>query len=111
MSFHRAEGILTKSSTSVRKLMGLVKATSMFRIYKEKDEKTAEELIVDTQKRSLALTYRHGRMCTHTHTHKNKMSVDSLIYRLLEEMKATSPDTELQWTLEYFCITASKPQD
>lgn len=108
MSFHRAEGILTKSSTSVRKLMGYVKATSMFQIYKEKDEKTAEELIVNTQKRSLALTYRHIRMCTHA---KNKMSVDSLIYRLLEVMKATSPDTELQWTLEYFCIMASKPQE
>lgn len=66
MSFHRAEGIQTKLSTSVRKLMGYVKATSMFRIYKEKDEKTAEELIVNTQKRSLALTYRRIRMCTHT---------------------------------------------
>lgn len=65
MSFHRAEGILKKSSISVRKLMGYVKATAMFLIYKEKDEKTAEELIVNTQKRSLALTYRHIRMCTH----------------------------------------------
>lgn len=70
MSFHRAEGILTKLSTSVRKLMGVVKATSMFRIYKQKDEKRAEELIVNTQKRSLALTHihipRYVRMCTHT---------------------------------------------
>lgn len=58
MSFHRVEGILTKSSTSVRKLLGLVKATSMFIIYKEKDEKRAEELIVNFEKRFL----------THMHT-------------------------------------------
>lgn len=39
------------------------------------------------------------------------MNVDSLISRLLEAMKDTSPDTELEWTLEYFCIMASKPQE
>lgn len=66
MSFHRAEGILTKWSTSVRKLMGYVEATSMFQVYKGKDEKTAEELIANTQKRSLALTHRHRCMCTRT---------------------------------------------
>eukprot|EP00066_Takifugu_rubripes_P001154 XP_003962152.1 PREDICTED: uncharacterized protein LOC101073886 [Takifugu rubripes] len=76
----RAEGILKKSTTSVRKVLGAVKATSMFQIYKGKDAQRAEELFLDTQK------------------------------RLLEEMKATSPDTEIEWTLEYFCIMASKPQ-
>lgn len=33
-----------------------------------------------------------------------------MIYRFLEEMKATSPDTEIEWNLEYFYIIASKPQ-
>uniref|UniRef100_A0A674P8X2 Zgc:162396 n=1 Tax=Takifugu rubripes TaxID=31033 RepID=A0A674P8X2_TAKRU len=61
--------ILKKSTTSVRKVLGAVKATSMFQIYKGK-----------------------------------------MLRELLEEMKATSPDTEIEWTLEYFCIMASKPQ-
>lgn len=70
LSFHRAEGILTKSSTSVRKLLGLVKVTSMFQIYKEKDEERAEELIANTQKRSLTLSHTYTpldmNVCTHT---------------------------------------------
>lgn len=70
LSFHRVEGILTKSSTSVRKLLGLVKATSMFQIYKEKDEERAEELIANTQKRSLTLTLTYTpldmNICAHT---------------------------------------------
>uniref|UniRef100_A0A674NUE2 Methyltransferase type 11 domain-containing protein n=1 Tax=Takifugu rubripes TaxID=31033 RepID=A0A674NUE2_TAKRU len=76
----RAEGILEKSTTSVRKVLGSVKTSSMFQIYKGKDAQRAEELFLDTQK------------------------------RLLQEMKATSPDTEIEWTLEYYCVMASKPK-
>ncbi|CAF97197.1 unnamed protein product [Tetraodon nigroviridis] len=77
----RVEGIKTKSSTSLGKLWGFIKATSMFQIYKKKDEEKSEELIVNTKK------------------------------RFLEEMGPTSPDTELERTLEYYCIMASKPQE
>lgn len=54
VSFHRAEGVLAKSSTTLRKLMGLIKATSMFQVYKKKDVQRAEELCLSTQKRSVA---------------------------------------------------------
>ncbi|TWW80531.1 hypothetical protein D4764_01G0003460 [Takifugu flavidus] len=47
----RAEGILEKSTSSVRKVLGAVKTSSMFQIYKGKDAQRAEELFLDTQKR------------------------------------------------------------
>lgn len=33
-----------------------------------------------------------------------------MIYRLIEEMKTGSSDTELEQTLDYYCIMASKPE-
>ena len=53
VSFHRAEKILSKSATSLRQLMGVINATSMFQIYKKKDAQRAEELCLNTQKRSV----------------------------------------------------------
>lgn len=78
MSFHRVEGFLSKSSTSVRKLLGYYKTTSMFQMYKENDEEKAEELIANTQKRSLTHTYTLLYMNECARTHTNKLNADSL---------------------------------
>ena len=52
-----------KEPTSVRNLMGLIKTFSMFQAYKRKDPQMAEDLLLNTQKRSQAHT--------HTHTHRH----------------------------------------
>lgn len=65
---------------SVRTLVGFIESWSMFQTYKSKDPKGAEELLVNTQK------------------------------RLLEQMGVTSPDTEIEQELEYYCVLASKPR-
>ncbi|XP_070832680.1 putative methyltransferase DDB_G0268948 [Chaetodon trifascialis] len=75
----RVEGIQDKSSISVRNLVGFIESWSKFQAYKKKDAQTAEDLLLNTQK------------------------------RFLEEMGVTSPDTEIEQKLEYYCILASKP--
>ncbi|XP_074514324.1 putative methyltransferase DDB_G0268948 isoform X1 [Sebastes fasciatus] len=68
------------SSISVSSLVGFIESWSMFQGYKKKDPQTAEELLLNTQK------------------------------RFLEEMGVVSPDAEIEQQLEYFCVLASKPQ-
>lgn len=67
-------------SISVTSLVGFMKSWSYFQAYKRKDARAADDLLLSTQK------------------------------RLLEEMGVTSPDTEMEQEMEYFCILASKPQ-
>ncbi|XP_029315069.1 putative methyltransferase DDB_G0268948 [Cottoperca gobio] len=76
----RVECIQVNSSISVRNLVGFIESFSMFQAYKKKDPQTAEELLLNTQK------------------------------RFLEEMGVKSLDTEMEQELEYFCVLASKPQ-
>ncbi|XP_041807262.1 putative methyltransferase DDB_G0268948 [Chelmon rostratus] len=76
----RVEGIKVNSSISVRNLVGFIESFSMFQAYKKKDPQSAEDLLLSTQK------------------------------RFLEEMGVTSPDTEIEQELDYFCVLASKPQ-
>ncbi|KAM9347342.1 putative methyltransferase [Symphorus nematophorus] len=76
----RIECILVNSSISVRNLVGFIKSFSMFQSYKKKDPQTADHLLLNTQN------------------------------RFLEEMGVTSPDTEIEQELEYYCVLASKPQ-
>uniref|UniRef100_A0A3Q4AR70 Methyltransferase type 11 domain-containing protein n=1 Tax=Mola mola TaxID=94237 RepID=A0A3Q4AR70_MOLML len=75
----RIESIPVKSSISVSHLMGFIESLAMFQTYKKKDPRCAEDLLRNTQ------------------------------MRFLEEMRAVSPDTEIEHTVEYFCILASKP--
>ncbi|CAJ1078816.1 putative methyltransferase DDB_G0268948 [Xyrichtys novacula] len=76
----RIECIPVNTHVSVRNLVGLIESFSMFQIYKSKDPRCAQDLLLNTQK------------------------------RFLEEMGVTSPDTEVEVELEYFCVLASKPQ-
>ncbi|KAM9347451.1 putative methyltransferase [Symphorus nematophorus] len=76
----RTEFIQVSLSVSVENLVGFIESLSMFQTYKKKDPQTAEDLLLNTQK------------------------------RFLEEMGVTSPDTEIERQLEYFCVLASKPQ-
>ncbi|TDH07139.1 hypothetical protein EPR50_G00120480 [Perca flavescens] len=76
----RIECIRVKSTISVRNLVGFIESWSMSQDYKRKDPQAAEDLLLNTQK------------------------------RFLEEMGVTSPDTEIDQELEYFCVLASKPQ-
>lgn len=64
----------------VRDLVGFFETLSMFQTYKSKDPKGAEEMLINIQN------------------------------RLLEQMGVTSPDTEIEQELEYYCVLASKPQ-
>lgn len=74
VSFHRAEGILVKSSTSLRKLMGFMKATSMFQVYKKKDAQRAEELCLSTQERSVTHKCTNGFGFVKKHDSKGSVS-------------------------------------
>ncbi|KAM4608654.1 putative methyltransferase [Polymixia lowei] len=76
----RAECIEVKHLMSVRNLMGFMESWSMFQAYRRKDQKAAEGLLLSAQK------------------------------RFLEQMGVTSPDTEMELNMEYFCILASKPE-
>ncbi|XP_022597090.1 putative methyltransferase DDB_G0268948 [Seriola dumerili] len=76
----RIEGIRVKSVIPVRNVVGFVESWSMFQAYRKTDAQTAHDLLLNTQK------------------------------RFLEEMGVTSPDTEIEWEQEYFCVLASKPQ-
>lgn len=76
----RIESIRVSSPISVRNLVGFIETWSMFQASKKKDPQTAEDLLLKTQK------------------------------RFLDEMGVTSPDTEIEHELEYFCVLASKPQ-
>ncbi|KAM7407752.1 hypothetical protein PAMA_003483 [Pampus argenteus] len=76
----RIECILVNSLISVRNLLGFIESWSMFQAYSKKDPQTAEDLLLNIQK------------------------------RFLEVMGVTSPDTEIEWQKEYFCVLASKPQ-
>ncbi|XP_023278860.1 putative methyltransferase DDB_G0268948 [Seriola lalandi dorsalis] len=76
----RIEGIRAKSVIPVRNVVGFVESWSMFQAYRKTDAQTAHDLLLNTQK------------------------------RFLEEMGVTSPDTEIEWELEYFCVLATKPQ-
>ncbi|KAG7235130.1 hypothetical protein INR49_025235 [Caranx melampygus] len=76
----RIESIPVKSFISVRNVMGFVESWSMFQTYRKADPQNSHELLLNTQK------------------------------RFLKEMGVSSPDTEIEWELEYFCVLASKPQ-
>lgn len=76
----RIECIPASFSVSVRKLVGFISSWSMFQSYKKKDPQVAEDLLVNTQR------------------------------RFLEEMGVTSPDTEVEQKMEFYCVLASKPQ-
>ncbi|XP_070694125.1 putative methyltransferase DDB_G0268948 [Pempheris klunzingeri] len=76
----RMECIEVKSSISVRNLMGFIESWSMFQVYKNKDPQAAGDLLLNTQR------------------------------RFLEEMAVTSPETEMEQEMQYFCVLASKPQ-
>ncbi|CAK6964412.1 putative methyltransferase DDB_G0268948 [Scomber scombrus] len=76
----RIESILVNCPISVMNLVGFIQSWSMFQAYHKKDPQTAENLLLSTQK------------------------------RFLEVMGVTSPDTELEWQMEYFCVLASKPR-
>lgn len=75
----RIENFKSKTFISVRNLLGFIESFSMFQAFKKKDQKSAEDLLLNTQK------------------------------RFLEEMGVTSPDTEIEQELEYFCALATKP--
>ncbi|KAM9363987.1 putative methyltransferase [Pholidichthys leucotaenia] len=75
----RIEAFQTRSSIPVSNMIGFIESWSMFQAYKKKDWKSAEELLSNTQK------------------------------RFLDAMGVTSPDSEIERELEYFCILASKP--
>ncbi|XP_061579933.1 putative methyltransferase DDB_G0268948 [Cololabis saira] len=74
----RIESFRVKNLISVRHLLGFIETWSMFQGYKKKDPKSAEDLLVNTQK------------------------------RFLDEMGVTSLDTEIEQHFEYFCLLASK---
>nr|XP_019945160.1 PREDICTED: uncharacterized methyltransferase-like C25B8.10 [Paralichthys olivaceus] len=76
----RIECIQVKSFITLKNLVGFIETLSMFQTYKKDDPQAANNLLLNTQK------------------------------RFLDEMGVTSPDTELKWTMEYFCVLASKPQ-
>lgn len=76
----RIDSFNAKCFISVRKLVGFMESWSMFQAYKAKDRERAEELLLNAQK------------------------------RFLEEMGVTSPDTEIEYEIEYYCVLASKPQ-
>ncbi|KAF7656939.1 hypothetical protein LDENG_00034250 [Lucifuga dentata] len=75
----RIECIQTSFSISVRNVVGFIESWSMFQAYKRRHPQTAEDLLLNTQK------------------------------KFLEEMGVTSPDTEMELRMGYFCILASKP--
>ncbi|XP_028292843.1 putative methyltransferase DDB_G0268948 [Gouania willdenowi] len=75
----RIECFPSRSLISVRNLPGFIESWSMFQIYKKKVPELAQELLTRTQK------------------------------RFLEEMGVSSPDTEIEMEMEYFCVLASKP--
>ncbi|KAM4558366.1 putative methyltransferase [Odontesthes bonariensis] len=75
----RIESFPAKSFISVRNLVGFISSWSMFQAYKLKDPQSAEDLLINTQK------------------------------RFLDEMGVNSPDTEIEQQWEYFCVLASKP--
>lgn len=75
----RIECILVNSPISVRNLVGFMESWSMFQAYYKKDPQTAEDLLINTQK------------------------------KFLDVMGVTSPDTEMERQMEYFCVLASKP--
>ncbi|XP_034550015.1 putative methyltransferase DDB_G0268948 [Notolabrus celidotus] len=76
----RIECIRVNTTISVRNLVGFFESFSMYQTYNAKDPSSARELLLNAQK------------------------------RFLEEMGATSPDTEMGIQQEYFCVLASKPQ-
>ncbi|XP_068184759.1 putative methyltransferase DDB_G0268948 [Antennarius striatus] len=76
----RFENIQIQLSISVKNLVGFFESMSMFQTYKKKDAQAAEDLLNNVQK------------------------------RFLEEMGATSPETEMEHKMEYYCVLASKPQ-
>ncbi|KAL3970323.1 ribosomal biogenesis protein LAS1 [Sarotherodon galilaeus] len=75
----RIDCFQAKSLISVRHLVGFMQSWSMFQAYTLKDPKGAEELLSNTEK------------------------------RFLQEMGVTSPDTEVELELDYYCILACKP--
>lgn len=46
-------------------------------------------------------------MALHPPTHTE--IINFLLHRFLEEMGVMSPDTEICFEMEYFCVLASKP--
>ncbi|XP_026231430.1 class I SAM-dependent methyltransferase [Anabas testudineus] len=75
----RIEGIQAKFFIPLRNVLGVIETWSMFQAYKRKDPQAAQDLMFNTQK------------------------------RFLEAMGVTSPDTEIEYSMEYFCVLASKP--
>lgn len=76
----RIQEIKATSSIPVSSLMGFMESWSMFQTYKKTDAQSAEKLLCNTQK------------------------------RILEEMGATAPETQIQETREYHGVLAAKPQ-
>ena len=85
--------------------MGYVESLAMFQTYKKKDLQCAEDLLRNTQKRSPV----HTHMLYYSVSGNDVNILSALFHRFMEEMKAVSPDTEIEQTVEYFCILASKP--
>ncbi|XP_076018149.1 putative methyltransferase DDB_G0268948 [Genypterus blacodes] len=75
----RIDSVQQSLSVSLRDVVGFIESWSMFQTYKAEHPHTAEDLLLNTQK------------------------------RLLKEMGVTSPDTEIEMKLHYYCILASKP--
>ncbi|XP_028993262.1 putative methyltransferase DDB_G0268948 [Betta splendens] len=75
----RIEGIKMKIYTPLQSVLGFIETWSMFQTYKKNDPQAANELVHNAQK------------------------------RFLEEMGVTDPDTKIEYTMEYYCVLASKP--
>lgn len=76
----RVECVLVKQPVLVRSLVGFLESFSSFQAYSRADPPAASTLLLGTQN------------------------------RFLEEMGVTSPDTELELILEYYCVLACKPK-
>lgn len=76
----RIDNFKAKWCISVRNMVGFIESWSMFQAYKTKDRDRAQDLLLNTQK------------------------------RFLEEMGVSSPDAELEYEVEHYCVLATKPR-
>ncbi|XP_062311790.1 putative methyltransferase DDB_G0268948 [Osmerus eperlanus] len=76
----RVDCVQVSQPISVRALVGFLESFSMYQAYSRAEPQAASSLLLDTQN------------------------------RLLKEMGVTSPDTEMEIHLGYFCVLASKPK-
>ncbi|KAM6970554.1 putative methyltransferase [Aplochiton taeniatus] len=75
----RVEQIPVRLSVSVTNVVGYLESFSMFQSYRRADPEAADSML------------------------------SSIHNRFLEEMGVTSPDTEMEMRMEYYCVLASKP--